>query len=156
MSSQRPGSDTRIRPLALALIRKDEQILVEEGRDEVKNETFFRLLGGVIDFGEKGADAVQRELREELGVESQVNPRAAVATFENVFTYEGDPCHEIVLIYECSLRDDSLYSLDRWKTHEETRDGIVVHKVEWKRLDDFHDTGDILYPEGLQALLGQQ
>jgi ADP-ribose pyrophosphatase YjhB (NUDIX family) len=146
----------RIRPLALALIRKDDEILVEEGRDEVKNETFFRLLGGVIDFGEKGADAVQRELREELGVESEVNPQVAVATLENVFTYEGEPCHEIVLIYECSLRDDSLYSLGRWESHEQTRNGIVVHKVEWKRLDDFRGAGDLLYPEGLQALLAQR
>ncbi|MGH3051761.1 MAG: NUDIX hydrolase [Gaiellaceae bacterium] len=148
--------DNRIRPLALALIRKDDEILVEEGRDEVKNETFFRLLGGVIGFGEKGADAVHRELREELGVESEVKPLVAVATLENVFTYEGGLCHEIVLIYECSLRDDSLYSLDKWESHEQTRDGIVVHKVEWKRLDDFGGTGDILYPEGLQALLPQQ
>jgi 8-oxo-dGTP pyrophosphatase MutT (NUDIX family) len=146
----------RIRALALALIRKDDEILVEEGRDEVKNETFFRLLGGVIDFGEKGADAVQRELREELGVDSEVKPRVAVATLENVFTYEGEPCREIVSIYECSLRDDSLYSLGRWESHEQTRNGIVVHKVEWKRLDDFHRTSDILYPEGLPALLAQQ
>jgi hypothetical protein len=40
--------DKRIRPLALALIRKGDEILVEEGRDSVKNETFSRLLGGAL------------------------------------------------------------------------------------------------------------
>lgn len=141
----------RIRPLALALIRRGDEILVEEGRDEVKNETFFRLLGGAIDFGEKGADAVRRELREELGVESEV--KAQVATLENVFTYEGEQGHEIVLVYECSLHDDSLYARDEWETQEATPDGVVTHKLAWKHLDSFHGGGDILYPEGVDALL---
>jgi ADP-ribose pyrophosphatase YjhB (NUDIX family) len=56
--------------MALALIRRRQEILVEEGCDEIKNETFFRLLGGRIEFGERGAHAVRRELREELGVET--------------------------------------------------------------------------------------
>ena len=34
-----------IRLIALALIRRRDEVLVEEGRDEVKTETFFRLLG---------------------------------------------------------------------------------------------------------------
>jgi ADP-ribose pyrophosphatase YjhB (NUDIX family) len=75
--------------MALALIRRRDEVLVEEGRDDVKNETFFRLLGGRIEFGERGADAVRRELREELGVESAVNHY--LTTIENVFTYEGEP-----------------------------------------------------------------
>jgi ADP-ribose pyrophosphatase YjhB (NUDIX family) len=147
-------SRKRIRPLALALIRKGDEILVEEGRDEVKNETFFRLLGGVIELGEKGADAVRRELGEELGAECDV--KGLVATLENVFTYEGEPSHEIVLIFECSLHDDSLYALSEWEAHETTRDGVITHKLAWRRLDSFHSAGDILYPEGLQALLGDQ
>lgn len=144
------GSDKRIRPLALALIRRGDEILVEEGRDEVKNETFFRLLGGTIDFGEKGADAVRRELREELGVESEV--KVLLGALENVFTYEGEPSHEIVLIYECSLHDDSMYARDEWEAHETTPDGVVTHKLAWKRLDSFRTGGEILYPEGLLAL----
>ena len=142
----------RIRPLALALIRRGDEILVEQGRDDVKKESFFRLLGGVIEFGEKGADAIRRELREELGVESEVG--TLVATLENLFTYEGEPGHEIVLIFECSLDDDSLYALDEWESDETMRGGVVTHKLAWRRLDSFHSTCDILYPEGLQALLG--
>ena len=80
-----------IRPMALALIWRGQEILVEEGRDEIKRETFFRLLGGGIEFGEKGADALQRELREELGVETDVE--RYLTTVENVFTYEGEPGH---------------------------------------------------------------
>jgi ADP-ribose pyrophosphatase YjhB (NUDIX family) len=146
--------DKQIRPLALALIRQGDEILVEAGRDEAKNETFFRLLGGVIEFGEKGADAVRRELREELGTESDV--KGLVATIENVFTYEGEPAHEIALVYECSLRDDRLNSLDEWEAHETTRAGYVTHKLAWKRLDSFRSGREVLYPEGLLALVGDQ
>ncbi|HEU6445665.1 MAG TPA: hypothetical protein VFL61_11465 [Gaiellaceae bacterium] len=45
-----------IRSLALAVIRRGDGILVEQGRDETKGETFFRLLGDGIEFGEPGAD----------------------------------------------------------------------------------------------------
>jgi ADP-ribose pyrophosphatase YjhB (NUDIX family) len=144
----------RITPVVLALIRRGDQILVEEARDEVKNETFSRLLGGQIEFGEKGAEALRRELREELGAEIEV--KRLFATLENVFTYEGEPSHEIDLIYECSLRDDRLYSLDAWEAHETMRDGSVyTHKVAWKHPDSFR-SDEILYPEGLLALFGDQ
>jgi ADP-ribose pyrophosphatase YjhB (NUDIX family) len=147
--------DKRITPVALALIRKDGKILVEEARDEVKSETFFRLLGGEIEFGEKGAEAVRRELREELGAESEVERLFAI--LENVFTYEGEPSHEIDLVFECSLLDDHLYSLDEWEAHETTQQGFAyTHKVAWKHLDSFRSGGEILYPEELLALFGDQ
>jgi ADP-ribose pyrophosphatase YjhB (NUDIX family) len=92
-----------IRPQALALIRRGGRILVEQGRDEVEDETLFRLLGGTIEFGEKGADTVRRELLEELHAEIDVGD--LIATVENVFTYEGEPAHEIALVYESSFRE---------------------------------------------------
>jgi ADP-ribose pyrophosphatase YjhB (NUDIX family) len=144
-------SEQRLRPLALALIRRGNEILVEEGRDETKGETFFRLLGGTIDFGELGADALRRELREELGAEIEVE--AYLATLENIFTWEGKPGHEIVLVYECTLKDGSLHALDEWEAHERTRHGQITHRVAWKRIDAFRAGGETLYPEALTTLL---
>lgn len=137
--------------MALALIRRGQEILVEEGRDETKNEMFFRLLGGRIEFGERGADAVRRELREELGVETDVE--RYLTTVENVFTYEGEPGHEIALIYECSLRDRRLYSLDAWEADESTDAGSITHRIAWKHVDAFVNGRAILYPAGAAALL---
>jgi hypothetical protein len=51
---------SRVRIVALALVRHGDRILVEKGRDEVKDETFFRLLGGTVEHGETGAETLRR------------------------------------------------------------------------------------------------
>jgi ADP-ribose pyrophosphatase YjhB (NUDIX family) len=137
--------------MALALIRRGQEILVEEGRDERKNETFFRLLGGRIDFGERGADAVQRELREELGVETDVERH--LTTIENLFTYEDEPRHEIALVYECRLRDRHLYAVDAWEAVETIPGGSIMHRVCWMEVAAFVSGSAILYPDGAAALV---
>ena len=144
--------DSRIRIQALALVRQHDRILVEQGRDDVKGETFFRLLGGTVEFGETGAETLRRELREELGAEADVG--RLIATIENLFTYEGRAAHEICLVYECRLRDERLYALDAWDSPEETPDGVVVHPVSWRAIDSFGPGRDIFYPEQLLELLG--
>ena len=141
----------RIRIQALALVRRGDQILVEKGRDEVKDETFFRLLGGTVEFGERGADTLRRELREELGAEADVG--RLVAPIENLFTYEGESAHEICLVYECSLRDQRLYARDEWDAQEETSDGVRTHPVSWRAIDSFGPGRRIFYPEQLLDLL---
>jgi ADP-ribose pyrophosphatase YjhB (NUDIX family) len=133
------------------LIRRGDRILVERGRDEVKNETYYRLLGGTVEFGEKGAESVRRELLEELGAETEVG--RLVATIENLFTYEGQPAHEICLVYECALRDQNLDRPDEWQAEERTPGGSVTHDVEWRSLESFQRDGEILYPEGLLEVL---
>jgi 8-oxo-dGTP pyrophosphatase MutT (NUDIX family) len=84
----------RIRALAVCVVRRGEEILVFEGHDPVKGETFYRALGGGIEFGETGAKAAARELEEELGT----RPRDLryLATLENIFVFDGEPGHEIV------------------------------------------------------------
>jgi len=143
--------ESRIRIQALALVRHGDRILVEKGRDELNDETFFRLLGGTVEFGETGAETLRRELREELGAEADVD--RLVATIENLFTYEGEAAHEICLVYECTLREERLYALDEWDAHEETSGGVVVHPVSWRAIDSFGPGGGTLYPVELRELV---
>lgn len=97
----------RLRPIALAIIRNGDRILVFEGYDPSKRERFFRPLGGGIEFGEYGRDALLREIREELGAD--IGEPRFLGALENIFTYDGRPGHEIVLVYETAFTDPSWY-----------------------------------------------
>jgi ADP-ribose pyrophosphatase YjhB (NUDIX family) len=143
-------AEGRIRPVALALVFRGEEILVEVGLDHVEAYTFSRPLGGTIEFGERGEEAIARELREEIGAEADV--LGQFATIENLFTYEGELGHEIVLVYECTLRDPSFYERDAWEAPEPALN--TTHHVAWKHPERFRPRGDeILYPGALVELL---
>jgi ADP-ribose pyrophosphatase YjhB (NUDIX family) len=67
----------------------------------VKRETFYRPLGGGVEFGESAADAVRRELVEETGVSARGVRH--LATVENIFVHDGKPGHEVVFLFDVAL-----------------------------------------------------
>ena len=73
-----------IRPIALGLAIKDNKLLVSEGYDKVKKQTFYRCLGGGIEFLEKSEDTLKREFLEEINVNITVNDFLGIS--ENIFT----------------------------------------------------------------------
>lgn len=143
-----PELAPRIRPLALALIRDRDRLLVAEGRDTVKDKSFYRPLGGGIEPGERSEQTVVRELAEELGVE--VHPRRLLGWLENIFTYQGQPGHEIIAIWECALADPSLGSRDELWCSEP---GYPPVRVVWAPIQTLESGTAPLYPDGLMELL---
>jgi 8-oxo-dGTP pyrophosphatase MutT (NUDIX family) len=139
----------RIRTVALCLFSRDGSILVAEGVDAVKGETFYRPLGGSIEFGERGSETVVREISEELGAEVKPESLRYMGTLENIFVYNGLPGHEIMLLYDGELADSSLY--ERGELHAQEDDGVPFRAL-WKPLAEF-GPGAPLYPEGLKELL---
>ena len=59
------------------------------------------LPGGHIEFGEKGCEALKREMLEEMGVEATVGEMIGVV--ENSFVQHGKPHAEINLVYKMEL-----------------------------------------------------
>lgn len=139
-------TESRIRVLALALIHREHDLLAERGYDATKKEAFYRLPGGGVDFGETGADALRRELREELGVDAEVD--RYVRTVENIFTHEGRPGHEVCRLYECRLLAAEPYRRDRWEMREEAGGITHVHEFMWLPLSDVRGGRAVLYPDG--------
>ena len=137
-----------IRPIAICVIRKRDEILVFEARDSVNKETFYRPLGGGINFGEHSKDTVARELLEEIG--AQISPPNYLGTLETIFVRNGVPGHQLVQVYEASLVDTALYQTAAFTVREE--DGTTLPAM-WKSLSDFRNGVAILYPDGLLALL---
>ena len=61
------------------------------------------LPGGHIEFGEKGREALVREMQEEMGVSSTAGDFLGVV--ENQFTQHGKPHAEINLVYRLTVPD---------------------------------------------------
>jgi 8-oxo-dGTP pyrophosphatase MutT (NUDIX family) len=140
----------QIRPVAICVFRKDERILVAEGYDPVKDEHFYRPLGGGIEFGENSKDTIRRELMEEVQLELDEDSLRYLGALENVFMFNGTAGHEIVLVYDGSLKNASMYEQDCILGRE--ANGEVIRAV-WKSLDEFGDGKAILYPPDLLKLL---
>ena len=138
----------QIRPIAICVFRNSGRILVFEGQDPVKGETFYRPLGGGIEFGESGETTVRRELKEEINVD--VGELSFLGALENIFMFNGNSYHEIVMVFDGALTDSGLYALAEIHGKEANGDNI---RAIWKSLDEFVSGKSILYPDGLLNLL---
>ena len=140
----------QIRPIAICVFRHNDRILVAEGYDPVKNECFYRPLGGGIEFGENSADTICRELKEEIDVEVERESLKYLGTVENIFHFNGMAGHEIVFVYDGLLKDPVVYEQVLISGNEANGEDI---RAAWKSLADFEDGQSILYPTGLLRLL---
>ncbi len=145
------GSWRRIRPVALGVpTRSDgEELLLAEHYDATADETFYRPLGGGIDFGEDSADAVVREFREELDV--TVTDAHHLATMERTFEFDGTPGHEIWFLYEVAFAEDWPYERDEFTAYEPHHDEEFA--VEWMPRDDLRRDDVTVYCEELPELV---
>jgi ADP-ribose pyrophosphatase YjhB (NUDIX family) len=138
----------RIRPLAICVFRRnDGAILVAPGFDSVKQQRFFRPLGGEIDFGELAEDAARREIREEVGAE--IEDVRLLGVMENIFTFLGANGHELVWCFEARFRDSAFYTRDVVSCDE----GGAAFEAHWVPLSMFERNEAPLYPDGLLETL---
>jgi len=136
----------KIRPIAICICRDGDRILVAEYRE--KGRIYYRPLGGMIEFGERGEEAIRREFREEINAD--LTEVRYLGLLENIYAEGGQRAHQIVLVYDGRLSDASLYE-------KETIQGDELgepFKAVWKRLDEFGPEKPPVYPDGLLELLG--
>jgi 8-oxo-dGTP pyrophosphatase MutT (NUDIX family) len=146
--NKNPLLKKKIRVLALGVFRSGSRILAGEGYDALKDEHFFRPLGGAIEFGESSLDALRREIREEI--QAEITNIRYLGMFENIFTFEGRPGHEIILIFNAEFADRSLYQKTLITGMED--DEMPVRAV-WLDLSQPANANYPLYPEGLRELI---
>lgn len=137
LSQQKP----RIRVIVLGLIQYNGRLLVSEGYDSVKQQTFYRALGGGVEFGEASLDALHREFQEEI--QAALTHVRYLGCIENRFVHEGKPGHELIQLYQCSLADPSFYQTETVLGQE----GDQPFTAQWVSADRFK-TGELrLVPE---------
>jgi thiaminase/transcriptional activator TenA len=143
------GFAAAVRPLVAAVIRDGDRILVWEDHNPATGETVCVPLAGGIEFGEAGAEAVARELHEEIG--ATVTRVDYLGTIEDIYEWDGQKRHELYLVYDVDLADRRVYRADEVPVVEPDRTRYVAR---WRALGEF-DRQARLVPDGLLDLIEQ-
>lgn len=133
-------STGRIKIKAMAVFIAHGRMLVTPSYDSVKKKSYNRLLGGHIEFGERAAETLRREMQEELAADIEVLERLEVV--ENIFQYKGRDYHEIAFIHHARFLDDAI-------THREDLYNLEADFEEtfrWLPIGDVLDGELPLYP----------
>ena len=102
------GTRGEIETIARGGCVKDGNVLLCRGKG--LGSTY--LPGGHIEFGETGAEALVREMREETGLESMAGKLLGVV--ENSFLQHGEKHCEINLVYELTLSGGDVVAQEDW------------------------------------------
>jgi ADP-ribose pyrophosphatase YjhB (NUDIX family) len=138
----------KLRVMAVCAIWRNDAILVQEGYEFSTGETYYRLPGGGVEFGEYAVRAAVREIREEL--EAEVLDAHLLGVFENIFQENDEHYHEIIFVCEGAVAEPLFYDQDEMIGHEGDED---IYRALWVPLADFAQGRAILYPAGLVELL---
>jgi ADP-ribose pyrophosphatase YjhB (NUDIX family) len=137
-----------IRVLAIGVFRVGDRVLVARGIDPASGEPFYRPLGGGVEFGERAATALRREIEEELGAAIE-HPRL-LGVLENLFEYDGEPRHEIVFVFDARFSDAAWYERAELPV---TEAGTGWEPARWVTLQALAAGAERVVPDGLFSLL---
>lgn len=128
-----------IRPVVLGIAMDKNKILVSEGYDKIKKQTFYRCLGGGIEFLETSQEALKREYKEELDIDIIVEEFRGIS--ENIFTYQGKKAHELILFYNIKIQEKDI------KEKYHIIDDNYEIDAYWVDVNEFKHNKKIIYPE---------
>jgi hypothetical protein len=120
---------------ACCVVRRFEELLVEEAIDPEAGVRAFRPLGDRVGDGEDPEEVVRAAFSDVLGVELE--------WLTAVGTYDG------TRVFEASVDDDWLYSEDGFTVYDP--ESGETTRVCWLHREDFEKYGETLQPEGLLA-----
>jgi ADP-ribose pyrophosphatase YjhB (NUDIX family) len=137
------------RPCAFVFIRSGDRVLISKMREPGRDQ-FFRPAGGGIEFRETSEQAARREMREELGLE--VQEIRSLGVVENIFTFDGEPRHEICFLFETWVDAATLERLDGTRIVEPAApDDVEIATA--IGLDELRSGRLPVYPDGVLDLL---
>ncbi len=132
---------------AMCVFIHEGSILVAKGEDPQNGASFYRPLGGSIEFGERSQDAIVREIKEEILAD--ITETKLLGVLESLFGYASQHWHELVFIYDAKFVDTGLYTQEKILGQE--TDGLEILAT-WEKIDCFLEQKRLV-PEGLFDLL---
>jgi ADP-ribose pyrophosphatase YjhB (NUDIX family) len=134
-------SERAIKVKAMGIfVSPDGRFLASPGHDSVKGESYLRLLGGHVEFGERSDAALIREIAEEISADCRI--LALLEVVENSFMHEGKPGQEVVFVYGAELTDPSFYAREKIPMNEPDIGKIAV----WTPFADVLEGRVFVYP----------
>jgi 8-oxo-dGTP pyrophosphatase MutT (NUDIX family) len=105
-------------------------------------------LAGGIEFGETGAEAIARELSEEIG--ATATRVEYLGLLEDIFDWNGQRRHELYLVYEVAVAERAIYESDE----VEVADEGDSYRAQWRPLSEFVNAVRLV-PNGLLDLISR-
>ena len=133
------------------LVDRRGRVLLFRGRDPARPQagTWWFTPGGAVEPGETVEAAAIRELREETGVvASDVGEAVLSRTVD--FDFDGIRYRQAERFFLVTV-DEASVDQSGWTNTE--RRVFLEHR--WWSVDELHATRDVVYPEGLAALLSE-
>ena len=132
-----------IRAIAIGILRRGDELCLMAVRNDDGSIDGWRPPGGTIEFGERAADTLRREIMEELGEPIKVGRQLLVT--ENLYDHQGVLGHEIAFIFEAAFTRPGAELRERYAF----TDGGVDNLVTWVPIADFTSGKAKLFPEEL-------
>lgn len=133
--------------MAIAVIVNQDRLLIFEGFDRERQTPYYRPLGGEIEFGESGEEALVRELREEIG--QDISNITYIETLESRYSLDQVPGHELVRVYSARLVNERAYR----QSFVIEEPGILPEQAYWKPISELAQQPELLVPHGLWELI---
>ncbi len=134
-----------IRSVALVLMKREGRLLLAEHNEG--GRTFYRPVGGTVEYGERALAAARREVQEELGL--AVEELRPLGVIEDIFTLDDEVHHQIVFLYEADW-PEAVACVEPVVARES--DGVEF-TCSWRSLEELADLDRPFYPEGITDLL---
>ncbi len=138
----------KIKVKAICVFRDDSEIFVSKAYDSVKNDFYYRPIGGTVEFGEYSYETIVREIKEELNTEIENIQLKKI--IENIFKCDGLNGHEIMFVYSSDFCDKTFYEKKKYKLIENNGEEF---EAEWIDSQKFINKELRLVPEELQLNL---
>jgi ADP-ribose pyrophosphatase YjhB (NUDIX family) len=138
------SGNNKIKVKALCIFEDNGDLFVSQTYDSIKNDNYYRPIGGTTEFNEYSKDTIVREIKEELNAE--INNLRLEMVLENIFTCDGLNGHEICFIYKADFKDKKYYERKEYILTESNNKKINAC---WMNIDKFLDRKFRLVPEYL-------
>lgn len=134
--------DYKLNVRAAGVIIHNNKVLVHKN----VNSDHYALVGGRIEIGENSADAIKREIKEELGKDIEII--SYISTIENFFEMGGSEYHEIMFVYKVEFVNEKDKRIEYTLENIEEKDYL---KYEWLELDKIEQY--TLCPKAIREVL---